>query len=140
MALIVSLLTGCATTGTHAGLVGVAAGTQQPKTVVTVIFPRGYPLSASYDIYQEDEFVAKVAPGNYLVWETVIPADGRLLVSAKGEQNDLAVVRSEAGQPAYLKIEIGASLTVWPTMQLLPATSAEAEAFMQKGNRLASAL
>ncbi len=137
-ALALNLLTACATTGSHAGLIGATAEAQQQKTVVTVIHPRGFPVSFGYDIYQEDEAVGNVAPGKYLVWETVVPSDGRLLVSAKGFQNDMAVLRPEPGASAYLKVEVGAGPAV-ATMRLVPITQAEAEAFMQKGKELASA-
>lgn len=136
--LALSLLASCATTGKHAGFVGTAPAAQQQKTVVTVIYPRAYPAGGGFDVYQEDAFVGSVAPGSYLVWETTVPPDGRLHVAAKGFENDIAILRPEASQPAFLKVQIGLGVIV-PTMQLLPATRAEAEAFMQKGKGVASA-
>jgi len=129
-----SFLSSCATVGRHAGFIGSSAEVDKEKIVVTVMYPRGYPLSQAFNLYQEDLEVGKVRPGEYLVWETSVPKSNRLLISAKGFDNDVAVLRPRQNTPQFLKLIVTTN-GFQPIMSLVPATEEEVLAFIRRGNK-----
>ncbi|MFK8056415.1 MAG: hypothetical protein AB8F78_09880 [Saprospiraceae bacterium] len=129
-----SLLSSCATVGKHAGFVGSSTKAEQEKMVVTLMYPRSYPISQAFKVLQEDLSVGEVRPGQYLVWETNVPEDNRMLISVKGFDNDVAVLRPAGKTQQFLKLEVSTD-GIQAIMSLVPATEEEALAFMSKGNK-----
>ena len=132
-------LAACATTGKHAGYisasdVATAVDARAPITV-TVVYPRDFPISGAFDIYQEDRRVGVVAPGEYLSWQTDVPADGRLFVLAKGNtlgnQGDLVILRPTAGEDAFLQVDVTVGLAN-PVTRLVIVDVEEGLAFVSQ--------